>query len=188
MPHAFALPLLLVLALTVPGAASPGLSSGSSSGSSVGLAPASSPGTSPGTVAAAVASWRWPVDPPHPVVRPYIAPATPYAAGHRGIDIGAAGTTVYAPTAGVVHFVGVVVDRPVLSIRHPGGLISSYEPVQSTLTAGQAVARGEVVGTVLPGHCASICLHFGARLDGEYVSPLAYLEGIPRAVLLPTRW
>ena len=137
--------------------------------------------------AVAAAPWGWPVDPPHAVMRPFIAPATPYSAGHRGIDLAAPGGTAYAPTAGVVHFAGVVVDRPVLSIRHPGGLITSYEPVESALSQGDAVRRGEVIGTVLPGHCRSPCLHFSVRLDGEYVSPLAWLGGIPRAVLLPTR-
>ncbi|MDF1478670.1 M23 family metallopeptidase [Leifsonia sp. H3M29-4] len=132
-------------------------------------------------------SWAWPVAPPHEIVRPYIAPATPYGSGHRGIDVRAPGGTVFAPAAGVVHFAGVVVDRPVLSIRHPGGLISSYEPVTSTLTAGAPVRRGEAIGSVVPGHCASPCLHFGVRLDGEYVNPLRLLGGLPFSVLLPTR-
>ena len=132
--------------------------------------------------------WAWPVPAPHPVVRPFAAPATAYGAGHRGIDVGAASDTlVVAPDDGVVFFSGVVVDRPVLSITHDGGLVSSYEPVSSSLTAGTAVSRGSVVGTLLPGHCAESCLHFGVRLHGEYVSPLNYLGGVPRAVLLPTR-
>jgi murein DD-endopeptidase MepM/ murein hydrolase activator NlpD len=81
----------------------------------------------------------------------------------------------------------VVVDRPVLSIRHSGGLISSYEPVESTLARGGSVVRGQVIGTIVAGHCASPCLHFGVRLDGEYVSPLLLLGGVPASVLLPTR-
>src|SRR5689334_20246084 len=60
-------------------------------------------------------TWSWPIAPPHPVARAYLAPPTPYGAGHRGIDIGAAeGSPVLAPDDGVVHFAGVVVDRPVL--------------------------------------------------------------------------
>ena len=137
--------------------------------------------------AAAGGSWLWPVAAPHPVVRPFIAPATPYAAGHRGIDIRTPGTEVLAPASGVVSFAGVVVDRPVLSIRHPGGIVSSYEPVSSDLSAGDAVSRGQPVGTLLPGHCAALCLHLGVRVDGQYVSPLNYLGEIPRSILLPTR-
>ena len=132
-------------------------------------------------------SWSWPVNGPHPLARPYLAPPTPYAAGHRGIDIRvAAGSEVVAPDDGVVHFVGVVVDRPVLSIAHGGAVLSSFEPVSSTLAAGQLVTRGEVIGTVLPGHCATPCLHLGARVDGEYVNPLLFLGGVPWSVLLPT--
>ena len=131
--------------------------------------------------------WRWPVDPPRSVLRPFIAPETPYAPGHRGIDIRAPAGTVFAPASGVVHFAGTVVDRPVLSINHGDGVLSSYEPVTSTLTAGDAVSRGDPIGIVQSGHCVSLCLHFGVRVDGQYVSPLAWLGGIPNSVLLPTR-
>ncbi len=101
----------------------------------------------------------------------------PYAAGHRGIDVRASGGIVSRTGGRRRALRGVVVDRPVLSIRHPGGLISSYEPVEIALTAGEAVRRGDVIGTVVAGHCASDCLHFGVRLDGQYVSPLNYLGG-----------
>ena len=131
--------------------------------------------------------WRWPVDPPRSIARPFIPPPTPYAAGHRGIDIRAPAGVLYAPASGVVHFAGVVVDRPVLSIDHGGGVISSYEPVTTTLAEGDRVTRGDVIGTVLPGHCSSVCVHLGVRVNGQYVSPLRFLGGIPRAILLPTR-
>ena len=131
--------------------------------------------------------WSWPVAPPHLVVHPYIAPETPYSAGHRGADLAAPGGTVYAPAGGVVHFAGTVVDRPVLSIEHAGGVLSSYEPVASPLRAGDSVVRGQVLGAVLPGHCATPCLHFGVREEGRYVSPLVWIGGAEPAVLLPTR-
>ena len=131
-------------------------------------------------------SWSWPVAPPHPLARPYLAPPTPYAAGHRGIDIRAwAGSPITAPDGGTVHFVGVVVDRPVLSITHDGGVLSSFEPVSSALSAGDPVVRGEVIGTLLDGHCSTPCLHLGARVDGAYVNPLLFLGGVPWSVLLP---
>lgn len=133
-------------------------------------------------------TWDWPVPVPHAIVRPYVAPATAYAAGHRGIDISsAAESAVTAPADGQVYFSGVVVDRPVLSIRHADGLVSSYEPVESALPAGTVVRRGDTVGSLLAGHCATACLHFGVRLYGQYVSPLNYLGGIARSILLPTR-
>lgn len=133
-------------------------------------------------------AWQWPVEGTRAIVRPFLAPATAYSAGHRGVDIAATEPEVRAPADGVVHFSGVVVDRPVLSIQHPDGLLSSYEPVESGLVKGQAVAAGDVVGRLLPGHCSTLCLHFGVRRDGEYISPLTLLGGIRPAVLLPTRW
>jgi len=138
------------------------------------------------SAAVALALWMWPVPAPHTLARPYLAPATPYAAGHRGIDIRSTeGVEVRAPADGVVHFAGFVVDRPVVSIRHPGGVISSFEPVEPLVATGDWVERGEVVGILLPGHCASPCLHLGARVDGEYVNPLLFLGGLEHAVLYP---
>src|SRR5690606_40582057 len=67
------------------------------------------------------ALWAWPLAAPHPVVRAYLAPPAPYAAGHRGIDIRSSpAAEVRAPADGVVHFAGVVVDRAVLSIDQIG--------------------------------------------------------------------
>jgi murein DD-endopeptidase MepM/ murein hydrolase activator NlpD len=134
------------------------------------------------------ANWNWPIAGAHRILRPFIAPVTVYSAGHRGIDIAADGSLdVRAPADGVVRYAGVVVDRPVLSIEHADGAVSSYEPVVSPLHKGELVARGQVVGELLPGHCSHPCLHFGVRVNGRYVSPLLYLGGIPWSVLLPTR-
>lgn len=143
-----------------------------------------------GAAGAAPPGWDWPIDAPHPIARAYSAPAERWGVGHRGIDIAAAvGSTVLAPDDGEVHFAGVVVDRAVLSIRHSGGVVSSYEPVSSALVAGDRVGRGDVIGELAAGpwHCASACLHLGVRRHGEYVSPLLYLGSLPRSVLLPTR-
>lgn len=131
--------------------------------------------------------WSWPLAAPRAVLRPFQAPATRYSAGHRGIDIEAdAGTEVFAPADGVVHFSGRVVDRSVLSIGHGGELLSSYEPIDSPLAAGDRVVRGQSIGVVARGgHCDGGCLHLGVRLHGEYVSPMLLFGGIPRAVLLP---
>ncbi len=152
------------------------------------LASASPVPASAHAVAGATGAWLWPLPVPHAIVGPFVAPATAYAAGHRGIDISSiAGAAVTSPESGVVYFAGVVVGRAVLSIRHADGLVTSYEPVESDLTAGAAVRRGDAVGRLLPGHCTDTCLHFGVRRYGQYVSPLNYLGGIPHSVLLPTR-
>lgn len=150
----------------------------------VGGSPASAASEPP---VAELGSWNWPVSGAHAIARPYVAPDGPYGAGHRGVDIRAPlGADVLAPADGVVHFAGFVVDRPVLSIEHADGVLSSYEPVQTTLVVGDRVARGQVIGTLLPGHCATPCLHLGVRVGGEYVNPLLFLGGVGWSVLYPS--
>ena len=144
--------------------------------------------------AAIADTWSWPIAQPWHIERAYLAPPTPYGIGHRGIDLTASlGTPVFAPADGTVLFVGTVVDRGVISIDHgpatqttTPSVMSSFEPVIATVVAGDRVAAGDVIGHVSEGmHCA--CLHLGARINGEYVSPLAFLSAIDRAVLLPWR-
>lgn len=149
--------------------------------------PASPAGPAPST---RDPGWVWPVDGARIVERPFLAPAEPWSAGHRGVDLRApgAGAEVRAAMGGVVHFAGVVVDRPVITVRD-GQLLVTVEPVEPLVVAGQRIAAGEVIGTLLPGHCGGAderaCVHLGVRLAGEYVSPLLYLGGLQRAVLLP---
>ncbi|GAA3869389.1 hypothetical protein GCM10022381_10870 [Leifsonia kafniensis] len=131
--------------------------------------------------------WEWPRGLPIEVSGPFIAPLTPYATGHRGIDLAAApGTAVLAPFDGTISYAGVVVDRPVIAIDHAGDLRSSFEPVEATVAVGDRVSTGQQIGTVtVGGHCSPGCFHFGVRLHGQYLSPLVLLGGVPRAVLLP---
>lgn len=130
------------------------------------------------------AEWTWPAAPVQ-VVRPFVAPAHAYGAGHRGVDIAATGP-VHSPADGIVAFAGTVVDRGVLTIDHGDGLVSTLEPVETTLRPGDAVARGQEVATAASGgHAPPGTVHFGVRLHGEYINPLLLLGGVPRAVLLP---
>jgi murein DD-endopeptidase MepM/ murein hydrolase activator NlpD len=137
---------------------------------------------------ATVALWTAPLGDPPAVARPFEAPASPYGPGHRGVDLaGGPGTTVRAAGAGVVVFAGMVAGRPVVSIEHSGGLRTTYEPVTPTVSAGQAVARGSPIGTLLPGQpgCpVSACLHWGLRRGATYLDPLLLLRP-PRVRLLP---
>lgn len=132
------------------------------------------------------AGWVWPVR-EFRIDRPFVAPAHDYGPGHRGIDVRPlAAADVQAPAAGIVAFSGQVAGRGVLTIDHGGGLVTTLEPIASDLVAGAAVAQGAPVGTVaLGGHSAPGVLHFGVRLEGEYINPMLLLGGVPRAVLLP---
>lgn len=135
----------------------------------------------------ALPRWEWPVAGPRVVVEPFRAPAHEYGAGHRGIDIAAAaGTVVTAPADGVVAFRGSVADRPLITIDHGSGLVSTFEPLTSPLSPGDAVAAGDEVGVVdHGGHTPPGAVHLGVRLDGDYINPMLLFGEVPRAVLLP---
>ncbi len=138
--------------------------------------------------APASASWSWPLSPKPSVLRTFDPPDKPWLSGHRGVDLGPTsdGAPVAAPSDGVVAFAGVVVDRPVLTIDHGDGLKSSFEPVTSELKAGDAVRKGQVIGTMEPGHCSSAtCLHWGVRRGEDYVNPLGFVEDLRPSILLP---
>jgi len=145
------------------------------------------PLSGPGPSAREGDDWSWPVAPPFAVARDYVAPAHAYGPGHRGIDLAVGGeTSVRAPDDGVVAFAGRVVDRGVVTIDHGDGIVSTLEPVDATVLAGERVSRGQVVGMLsLGGHSTPGTVHLGARVDGEYLNPLVLLGAMPRAVLLP---
>lgn len=138
--------------------------------------------------APATGSWSWPLTPRPAVLRAFDPPDKPWLSGHRGVDLKSAsdGGPVTAPESGTVSFVGVVVDRPVITVDHGNGLRSSFEPVASTLAKGDAVAKGEILGTLLAGHCGPTpCVHWGVRRGDEYVNPLEFVLDLRPSVLLP---
>jgi murein DD-endopeptidase MepM/ murein hydrolase activator NlpD len=131
--------------------------------------------------------WQWPVDGRHVIIAPFQAPAHDYGPGHRGMDAAAEpGADVHAPADGVVAFRGTVVDRPLITIDHGGGYVTTLEPVASDLSPGDAMAAGEVVGVVAGGgHAPTGTLHVGVRVDDVYVNPRGLFGRPPRAILLP---
>jgi murein DD-endopeptidase MepM/ murein hydrolase activator NlpD len=132
--------------------------------------------------------WEWPLSPRPAVARPFDPPAKPWLTGHRGVDLAASsvGSEVLSPAAGTVSFVGVVVDRPVITVDHGNGLRSSFEPVRSHLVRGTPVRRGEVIGVLERGHCAeAMCLHWGVRRGDEYLDPLPFVSDRRPSILLP---
>lgn len=127
----------------------------------------------------------WPLRPRPAVVRAFDAPRPNWQRGHRGVDLaGAAGQTVYAAAPGTVVFAGELAGRPVVSVAHPGGLRTSYEPVRAAVRPGAVVAAGSPLGTLVTGHpgCGS-CLHWGAMWGpashADYVDPLGLLATTP---------
>lgn len=131
--------------------------------------------------------WHWPSTGDRVIVEPFRAPAHVYGAGHRGVDLRLpVGSTVVAPAAGTVAFRGTVVDRPVLTIEHADDLVTTFEPVLSTLNPGDAVAAEQKVGVVVVGgHTPTGALHLGVRRAGVYINPLLLFGPVPRAILLP---
>jgi murein DD-endopeptidase MepM/ murein hydrolase activator NlpD len=157
---------------------------------------ASGPGThAPGPLPVApVSGWRWPLEPSPAVVRRFEPPPTPWSAGHRGVDLLArVGQPVLAAGAGVVSFSGVVAGIGVVSVSHPSGLRTTYEPVRARAPTGLVVRAGEQIGEVdgTPGHCVPLtCLHWGLVRDRgaemTYLDPLSFLGLRPGPpVLLP---
>ncbi|MFE2753290.1 M23 family metallopeptidase [Actinosynnema sp. NPDC059335] len=127
------------------------------------------------------------------MTRAFEAPATAYAPGHRGVDLAAPrDAPVLAAADAVVLHAGRVAHRPVVSLRHAGGLRTTYEPVEPTVRRGQFVRRGDRIGTLREGHegCpTAACLHWGALrttppAPGTYLDPL-HLLTTTRVRLLP---
>jgi murein DD-endopeptidase MepM/ murein hydrolase activator NlpD len=149
--------------------------------------PGSAPAPATAAAPAAAPPWVWPTG-SRVVERPWEPPDDDYAAGHRGIDVAAAlGTVAVAVDDGVVTFAGAVGGRPVVTIDHGGGLVSTLDSVEPSVACGDSVEQGDTVGVVAVGHCSAEdpCLHLGARLDGHYVDPLPYLSAAAWPVLLP---
>ncbi len=149
-------------------------------------APGSAVAAVPASVEPSAAAWVWPAS-PFRLERPFVAPPHDYGPGHRGLDLTPLGADgLVAPAAGIVAFAGQVAGRGILTIDHGDGLVTTLEPIDSALTAGTPVGRGDPVGTLSTGgHAEPGALHFGVRLHGEYINPLVLLGGVPRAVLLP---
>ncbi len=125
-----------------------------------------------------------------PVVRGYEAPAGPYGAGHRGVDLAAAtGAPVGAPAAGRVVFAGGVAGTVWASIEVAPGVVTTLGPLRAlAVTSGRRVAAGARLADLAPGHGSGrhpTTLHLGLRIDGAYVDPLPWLTGYGRPRLAP---
>lgn len=117
------------------------------------------------------------------------APKSEYGPGHRGVDfILEIGSKISAPSAGVLYFKGLVVDREVVTIRTIDGYLASFEPACTLLDVGDRVKLGqEIAWHCEPSasyeyHCGN-CVHFSARSQFGYISPDYLLGNLKPSVL-----
>ncbi len=135
-------------------------------------------------------TWDWPVEGQHAapeVLRGFDPPDQPWLPGHRGVDLAAdAFTLVRAAGPGTVVFAGPLAGRGVVSVEHDNGLRTTYEPVDPTVSVGEPVSTGSVLGILEPlsTHCARACLHWGLRRGEVYLDPLRLIPRQP-PILLP---
>ena len=117
----------------------------------------------------------WPLRGSPVVQNGFAPPALKWTSGHRGLDLVAkSGEAILAAASGTVVFAGSIAGKPVVSIDH-GSVRTTYEPVVSTVSVGERVALGQVIGVLgAGGHCRG-CLHWGLREGRNYLDPLLLL-------------
>ncbi|WP_307244050.1 M23 family metallopeptidase [Catenuloplanes indicus] len=152
---------------------------------------ASARGPSPGASAPAEGRYVWPLSGTFPpIVRRFDPPPQRWLSGHRGVDLGALpGTVVRSAGAGRVIFAGQVAGKGVVSVEHPGGLRTTYQPLHIAIAPGRLVTAGTPLGALTTGHpgCpVAACLHWGLRRGADYLDPLTLLA-LGRVRLLPRR-
>jgi hypothetical protein len=129
----------------------------------------------------------WPLPGTPTVERGFAPPATAYGPGHRGVDLSASlGQVVLAAGPGRVSYVGLLAGRGVVTVTHPGGLRTTYEPVIASVRVGEPVTHGTLLGRLSVGHasCRRVtCLHWGLLRGQVYLNPLSLLAGGPMRLL-----
>jgi hypothetical protein len=135
----------------------------------------------------APASGEWPLRPRPQVAAGFDPPASRWGSGHRGVDLSApAFARVHASLAGRVSFAGRIAGRGVVVVDH-GSTRTTYEPVSATVSVGDRVARGAVLGrlALFGSHCfPRWCLHWGLIEGPEhYLDPLVLVGAVPVRLL-----
>jgi len=129
---------------------------------------------------------QWPLRPTPAVVATFDSPASPWGAGHRGVDLtGTPGQEVRSALPGTVSFVGTIAGRGVVVVDH-GDTRTTYEPVAAIVTRGERVGDRDVLGALgIPGsHCfPRACLHWGWIRGDTYLDPLRLVGAAPVRLL-----
>ena len=107
-------------------------------------------------------------------------PLGPYRHFHTGIDLSAPlGAPVMAAADGVVVAVGhsALGYGNYIVIAHGGGIATLYgHLLQTTVSAGQKVARGQVIGLEgSTGYSTGPHVHFELRVNDQVTDPMPYL-------------
>ncbi len=148
--------------------------------------------------AGAAEAYIWPLDPGHASITSYFgnrnAPLQGGSKNHKGIDIGAprsanvyaiAGGTAYIGCNTCTHNYGKKKScgcgggyGNYVYVVHDGQLVSYYAHMTAVLVSnGQAVAQGQVVGTVgTTGSSTGNHLHLELRKNNTPVDPLSYVK------------
>ncbi|MCX6401514.1 MAG: M23 family metallopeptidase [Propionibacteriales bacterium] len=128
----------------------------------------------------------WPLEPEPVVVQRFDPPLNPWGSGHRGVDLaGQVGQPVRAALPGRVAFTGRIAGRGVVVVSH-GDTRTTYEPVTGTVSVGEAVAAGDVLGRLeaVGSHCfPRACLHWGWLRGETPLDPLRLVGGGPVRLL-----
>lgn len=143
----------------------------------------------PAPAAAADPDGVWPLRPRPAVATGFDPPASPWGAGHRGVDlVGSPSQVVRAALPGTVSYAAGLAGRGVVVVSH-GTTRTTYEPVQAEVSVGDPVGAGDRLGSLqaAPSHCLPrSCLHWGwiDSSSGDYLDPLR-LVGVGPVRLLP---
>ena len=115
---------------------------------------------------------------PNRVLRTFNKPAKNWLSGHRGVDLEATpNDPIYAAGAGTVIYAGTLAGIPTVSIEHPGGLRTTYQPVLPLVAVGDTMTRQQPIGTLAPGGTHGYPgLQWGAKFGADdYINPLTLL-------------
>ena len=115
---------------------------------------------------------------PNRVLRTFNKPAKNWLPGHRGVDLEATpNDPIYAAGDGTVIYAGTLAGIPTVSIEHPGGLRTTYQPVLPLVAVGDTVTRQQPIGMLAPGGTHGYPgLQWGAKLGADnYINPLTLL-------------
>ncbi|ALU19749.1 M23 family metallopeptidase [Corynebacterium pseudotuberculosis] len=112
------------------------------------------------------------------VLKGFKKPEYNWLPGHRGVDLElSVGANVLAAESGIVAFSGTVARTPTISIDHPDGIRTTYQPVFTSLRKGDSVRIGDVIGQLAPSTDGNAGLHWGAFTGNyEYINPLSLLD------------